>query len=349
MSLEFDYIRNLSSSLQNFRVISHKKVNFRCPLCGDSRKNVKKSRGYLLQEHGKVYYYCHNCNQNLKFQDFLKIVNPMLHDEYVKDKIKENSERYEEYRYTKEFKEFSLTRILNLPKISQLDENHIAKKFVRKRCIPNQYHSWLYYAHNYKQFTNQLIEGYFEKTEPPESRLIIPLINSNKKLLGFQGRTLDNKSPDRIKYITILFADDNPKLYNLDRVNFNKRFYVLEGPIDSMFINNSIATCGGKITSAVEDYSLPTDNLVVLYDNNPRNPQVVQNVRSAIDADYRVFIWPDHIHEKDINDLVLKMLPNRYNNETIVNIGEKIVNEVIEPNIYHGLKAKLRFVQWKKI
>ena len=38
-----------------------------------------------------------------------------------------------------------------------------------------------------------------------------------------------------------MLDDDAPKVYGLDRVNENKKIYVVEGPLDSLFVENCVA------------------------------------------------------------------------------------------------------------
>jgi len=71
---------------------------------------------------------------------------------------------------------------------------------------------------------------------------------------------------------------------------------------------------------------------VYVYDNEPRNKQIVERIEKTIDAGHRVVIWPKDIDEKDLNDL--------YN--TGVN-----VRSMVESSIYQGLEAKLQLSNWK--
>ena len=163
-----------------------------------------------------------------------------------------------------------------------------------------------------------------------EPRIIIPLKDSNE-IFGFQGRSIKPKS--KLKYITIILNENSPKIYGLDKVNFNKIVYMVEGPFDSMFIDNCIAMVGADIDKKFFDNKLKT-NFVMIYDNEKRNKQIVDRIEKSIDYHLPVVIWPDSIHEKDINDMVLSGLD---------------VESVIKLNTYSGLKAKLKFTNWKKI
>ena len=77
--------------------------------------------------------------------------------------------------------------------------------------------------------------------------MIIPFYDKTGKLIGFQGRAFGKEETP--KYLTIMLDVDAPKLYGLDTVNFTEKIYVLEGPIDAMFIDNSIAISGADASS----------------------------------------------------------------------------------------------------
>ena len=75
-------------------------------------------------------------------------------------------------------------------------------------------------------------------------------------------------------------------------------------------------------------------NPVWIYDNEPRNIEIVRRIGNTIDSGDSVVIWPNSIDDKDINDMVMSGLD---------------VQSVIESNTYSGLEAKLKFTTWKKI
>ena len=146
-------------------------------------------------------------------------------------------------------------------------------------------------------------------------------------LVGFQGRSL---GPSKVKYITVMINDDAPKIYGLDQIRRGAPVYITEGPFDSTFIRNSIAMCGSD--GDVRKWGISTP--VWVYDNEPRNREIVRRIEDTIDRGEKVVIWPSNIHEKDINDMVL---------------AGHDVQSVVESNVYSGLKAKLQFNTWKRI
>ena len=161
-----------------------------------------------------------------------------------------------------------------------------------RRIDPKQF----YFAERFKEFANSHRET-FADTTFEESRIIIPLYQE-KQLIGFQGRAL---GPNSVKYITVMLDDNAPKIYGLDNVRKDAPVYVTEGPFDSTFISNAIAMCGAD--ADVRRWGI--DNPVYVYDNEPRNREIVKRIQNCIERGESVIIWPNTIKEKDINDMVL--------------------------------------------
>ena len=208
---------------------------------------------------------------------------------------------------------------LKLPKAS---ENPRAAGYLTARKLnPDDF----YYAENFKKFANSL-KHTFDDTTHDEERIIIPLYYE-KNLIGFQGRSID---PNPVKYITVMLDDDAPKIYGLDNIRTDAPVYVTEGPFDSTFLRNAIAMCGADADVSKWGISNP----VWIYDNEPRNREIVNRISKTIDSGDSVVIFPSSMDEKDINDMV---------------IAGHDVQKIVECNTYSGLEAKLKFNTWKKI
>ena len=109
-----------------------------------------------------------------------------------------------------------------------------------------------------------------------------------------------------------------------------KPIYIVEGPFDSTFLENSVAMCG----SDVDIRTLGWSDYIWVFDNEPRNRENINRISKTIDRGDKVIIWPNHIVEKDINDMVLS--------------GHDVEN-LVESNTYKGLEAKLKLKSWKKV
>ena len=317
------FINLISSRLPKFKRVKPDLYNFRCPICGDSEKTKNKARGYLYKIKTNTNYKCHNCGISLSFNNFLKQVDPALHKEYTLEKFKEGHTGKnfvaKEPKFEFEKPKFKKTLKIGLPKASS---NQDAKKYLEDRKLdPDKF----YYTDKFKEWTNSKVHTFDDLTYD-EPRIIIPLIYE-EKFVGYQGRSL---GPSKVKYITVMLDDDAPKIYGLDKVGRDAPVFVTEGPFDSTFIRNSIAMCGAD--ADVDRWGI--SNPVYIYDNEPRNREIVNRISKTIDRGYQVVIWPSNITEKDINDMVMCGLD---------------VQSVIESNTYSGLQAKLKFNSWKKI
>ena len=326
------YIGLVSSRLEKFKQVKIGLYNFRCIYCGDSQKNKNKTRGYIYGYKNDHNYKCHNCGVSKSFTNFLKDIDSSLYDQYIIERYKNGStgkgSNTPEPKFTFEKPKFT-KKAFDLPSIAELNKEHSARIYLENRKIPQDFLSKLFYCEKFKQWTNEQKET-FESTKYDEPRIIIPLINKGE-IFGFQGRSLSKKP--KVKYITIILDEDQPKIYGLDRIDWNQTVYIVEGPFDSMFIDNSIAMVGADIDKMFFVTNFET-NFVMVYDNEKRNKQIVDRVQKAIDLHFPVVIWPQDLKEKDINDMVLS--------------GHN-VNNLLESNTYSGLEAKTKLINWKRV
>lgn len=321
--LENKYALLLGPRFRNFKR-RRDQWNFSCPLCGDSERNKRAARGWILDRGRGVRYYCHNCGASMRFSAFLRSQDLNLYYDYV---LEQKMDRGEDHPDPVHEVKTTTGIEIGLKRVSQLKSNHPLKEYVSKRLIPSHLHYQLYFAPKFKAWSETIVPGQFESVEHDEPRLVIPLIDRDKTTFGYQGRSLNPKS--RVKYITILADETRPKMYGLDRVDPWQRTYVLEGPIDAMFIPNGLAKCGGRL-----DYR---GECTLVYDNEPRNPHTVDKIGSAIRDGYDVCLWPHSIKEKDVNDMVMAgMTPQE-------------VKDVIDENTYRGLEAELKLAEWKRV
>jgi len=334
--LEHKYINLLSSRLERFSRVNANTYKFRCPVCGDSQKDTRKTRGYVYMRKGALKFFCHNCNASMGLPWFIKTLDPTLYTEYLKDRMLENGHRDEVQEFVDKMKTpvfVKNTGLKDLQKVSQLKAEHPVKEYITKRQIPSDTHYKLFYAKTFKTWVNTMIPDKFEDIEKDEPRLILPFLDKDKNLFGFQGRSFRKTG---IRYITIMLNEDQPKIFGLDTMDPSKDIYVVEGPIDSLFLPNGIASAGGDLISPLQQLDVQKEHFVVVYDNEPRNKDTIKKIVKAIDSGYRVCIWPTAMEQKDINDMVLA-------GYTI----EK-VKEIIDECTYSGPTAKLHLAIWRK-
>lgn len=333
--IDRSFLLQVSPKLQRFTKKKDDLYNFRCPLCGDSQKNKTKSRGYIFRKKNDYFYMCHNCGISTTFYNFLKQVDPNLLREYQLERYK-NGETGNNNYPKPDFEEFKtekpiFKKSLDLPSIDSLPEAHFAKSYVEQRKIPENLYTELYYAEDFAAFIQSLgIEK--EGLHKDDKRLVIPFYDSEKNLLAVQGRSLGES---KLRYITLKLHDDNKKVYGLDRIDTDRPVYVVEGPIDSMFIDNCVATADSNLESITN--VLDKSKVVLIFDNEPRNKEIVKKLEHAIDNHFNVVIWPEMVDSKDINDMILD------------GFSPDEIQEFIDKNTFLNLRAKMEFVNWKKV
>jgi len=332
--LDTKYVLMLSSRLRNFKRKGDNSYNMSCPFCGDSKNDKRKARGYIYYRKGKLRYHCHNCGvPGIDIPKLVKHLDVGLYDEYVKEMLMAKTDRKptELEEFTQKLAKPSFikdTPLNSLKKISQFSPDSVVKKYVDGRRIPPPFHSRLFFCKEFKKWVNQFKPGQFESEDHDEPRLIIPLIDQEGNLFAIQGRSFRKNS--NLRYITIMFDEEKPKLYGLDRVDVLKPIYVVEGPIDSMFLPNCIAAAGSDITSNLTLVTPDISKFTIIFDIEHRNKEITTKIERAIDKGYRVCLWPNSVasYGKDVNDLVLSGFSQ-----------QKIV-DIIENNSYSGLQAK---------
>ena len=320
--IDSKYIGLVSSRLQKFKRVKADLFNFRCPICGDSQKHKNKARGYFYQVKTNTNYKCHNCGASMSFNNFLKQIDSTLHKQYTMEKFKEGftGRNFVVDEPKLEFTKPIFRKKIDLPRASEVP---IAKNYLEKRNLDA---SQFYFAAKFKEWTNTQ-KHTFDTIGRDESRIIIPMYDTDKNLIGFQGRSL---GPNSVKYITVMLQDEAPKLFGLDKIDDTKPIYITEGPFDSTFLENSVAMCGSDLDIGSFGWS----SYIWVFDNEPRNREIIERINKTIDRGDQIVIWPSNIHEKDINDMVL----NGHN-----------VKSIVESNTYSSLQAKIKFNIWKKV
>ena len=330
--LDDKYLGLISPRLEKFKKVRAGVYNFRCPYCGDSQRHKNKARGYIYKNKADYNFKCHNCGMTRSFTYFLKDRDQPLYDEYIMERYKEGltgkGTVTPEPKFTFPQPKFRKKDICDeLTKISELNTTHRAKKYLINRGINEDTLSKLYYCPNFKEWTNKHKKT-FDNTKHDDQRIIIPLRHSDGQLFGYQGRSLDPTS--KMRYITVMLDEDAPKLYGLEKINTKKPIYILEGPFDSLFVENSVAMCG----SDVDIRSFGWSDYIWVFDNEPRNREIVSRIERCINRGDKVVIWPSHIQEKDVNEMILA----KYD-----------ICTILEGSTHSELTAKLKLNLWKKV
>ncbi len=329
--IDVKYIQLVSSRLVLFARKKADLYNFRCPYCGDSQKRRNKARGYLFKVKNDFVFKCHNCGMGRTLANFIKDQDTFLHDQYVMEKFKDGKTgkgttvpnpvfNFQEPKF------FSKPEnSIGLKKVSDLNISHPAREYLEQRGIKDL--DYFYYCPKFKEWTNNQ-KKIFDNLKQDSPRIIIPFKDKEGNLFGYQGRSLAPKA--KIRYITIMLDEEQPKIFGLDRINTTEPVYIVEGPFDATFIKNSVAMAGSDADIRTFGWS----NYIWIFDNEPRNREIVARISKVIDRGDKVVLWPSKIKEKDINDMFL---------------AGHDVQSLVECNVYSGLEAKLKFNDWKKV
>lgn len=337
--LESKYINILGPSLNLFKPLKSNLWNFRCPICGDSEKDRTKCRGYIFfdQENNRYKFKCHNCGENMKFTWFLKTHNPELYKEYKLEYVKEmgfNRKKRSKPSPTRKKRTGQSTGQSDRAKVPKLLQNfecvadlptgHMVRKYVANRKIPKATWSRLYWADEMKDVADKLT-GYEETYFDPHPRLLLPFISKDGVLSHIQGRGIGDKVKKSARYYTLECEIGYPKIFGLDQLNDSKTKYVVEGPIDSLFLDN----CAGMGGSDMPWNIFSPDSTVFVFDNEPRSPIITKKMLEAVKRGFGVCVWGTNISEKDINDIVKSGRSKTWLQDYITN------------HTFRGMKAKM--------
>ena len=345
MSLPTDikYVRLISSRLRNFKQKNTYLWNFSCPFCGDSQTNKLKARGYVFAKGNDLFYRCHNCGAGTNVANLLKQVDSSLHGEYI-------LERYKSGESNTFIRKSNTAPTFHIPSprfgkpekqrifehaewVSDLPSGHFCLNYVENRLLPKEVWNLLLFTNKYKEFCDTLIPDH-GKTVIDDARLIIPFFDRHNQLVAVSGRALET-SDKTLRYVTLRTNDSDDKLiYGMDRVDISQTVYLVEGPLDSLFLKNCVASGDANLSLTAKNIS--AKKLVLVFDNEPRNLEICSLIEKYIDAGRNVVIWPSEINKKDINDMVIAY-------------GVPTTMKLIINNVYSGLKAKMKYTYWKKV
>lgn len=357
--LDIEYAKRIKQRLQLSTVTANRpfKLNFRCPICGDSKKNKNLTRGWIYEgttgkTKGVLLFNCFNCNNNGKgavpFSMFLNDLFPAIYEDYRVEKFKQSIKSNSEKRLVKTQDEDKpivesasldiLTKSNLYRSIPQLPLTHPIRKYVDARCIPENKQHLLGFTNHWRKLANIINPGTFSEaaTKFDKPRLVIPIYNKDG-LVAIQGRAI--LPDDNPRYQIVKHHESFQKIYGLERIDETQLVIYVEGAIDSLFVENCCAISGGFSSLDIVPFK---GNRAWALDNEPRKVDTVNRMSKIIKANEPIVIWdklPVQLKSfKDINDMIKKG-----------GCEISFINQYIRQNLVSGLEANLRFNQWKKI
>ena len=359
MSVYIDrkYLSFISSRLQQFKQKKEDLFNFRCPYCGDSKKNKLKARGYVYRKSNDYFFICHNCSKSTTFAKFLQEIDGTTYKQYVLERYAAGQTGYGSNVKKPDFESLrgnahsrfqstlndsrgdsaqseSLERTWRAFAhycVENLPENHLARDYIQKRQIPKKFWKEIFFVEHFKDFLDKEFPQHGKDEVPNDERIVLFYTNEKGEITNVAGRALSSKS--KIRYVTVKIKDEK-KLFGLHRLRKQERIYVLEGQFDSYFVENSVASGDSNLGGVAA--VLSELNVVLVYDNEPRNKDIVKQIEKSIEKGYNVCLFPNTVNGKDINEMILNGLTS-----------EQIKN-IIDTHTFSGLQAKLKFTDWKR-
>ena len=329
--IDLKFINDLSGRLSQFKKKTDYLFNFRCPHCGDSQKSKTKARAYLYRVKNDMFFKCHNCGQGQNLANFIKFVDPKLYESYLLERYKKSAPATPKPEFDfKPTKFKDQTPIDDLKSIKDLPEDHPARLYCDNRKIPEKCFDKLFLSDKFMTLVNEVKPNTY-KVIKDHPRLIIPFYDTTGKVFAFQGRAFGKEQP---KYLTIKLDENKQKVYGLDKVNFQQPIYITEGPIDSLFIDNCLAAGGADLFLKNK---IPNENITYIFDNEPRNKEIVKRMYKVIEQNFNVVIWPEDLQLKDVNDMIMSGLTKLQ------------LQDIISNNTYSKLSALTKLNYWKKI
>ena len=327
---------------ENIYKISYNKYNKSyngcCPICKEGNSWGKKKRFYYIPD--KELAYCHNCGYSKKALTFItEVTNKSLHE--IINEVKEFDIEIlpiEEPKEVKKVIDKSLPEdCINLSDISQIEyykDNAVVKtalQLIKDRKLDKG-------INKPKTFYISL------KDVVHKNRLILPFYDENDDIIFYQSRGLTKKDLfERPKYLSKVGAERS--LYGMQNINSNlDNVFIFEGPIDSYFVENGLATCGitersDKMFTSLQKEQINKLNLyekVYVLDNQYCDKAALSKSIILADNNEKVFIWPKELKRfKDFNDIC------------VAGNKDKIRPEFILKNTHSGLKAKLLLTEIK--
>ena len=336
MSLYTDqkYVGLISPRLELFKQVRQNLWNSRCPICGDSQKNRSKKRLYIYAKKQDLFVKCHNCGFGSNLGNFIKQLDPHLHSQYIVERYKagetgQRKSKEPEFHFEKPKFKPQPTKI-NLPSIGELDKEHFARKYFESRKIPESFKDKVYFAEDFKEWAQSVSKIDYSNLGKEEPRMVIPFFDMEGKLIAAQGRALGK---NELRYITVKVEEDSLKIYGLDRWNPEDHTYIVEGPIDSMFLPNCLAVAGGDLLT----YNGDKEKTTLIFDNEPRNIHTIKKIMDSISKGWSGVIWSKERKFKDINDLIISGLST-----------DEIL-DMINTRTMKGLEADWAAREWRNV
>lgn len=284
---------------------------------------------------------CHNCGQSTNFYNFLKFIDPIKHRDYVMEKFVDKRKGKFETRsqiadvLVPERKE---ELMLSLFTIDLLPEGHYAREYIKNRKIPERFWSELYYTDNFKKFMDDFFPEHGKEGLLEDARIILPFTNFDGEFTHIAGRALET-ADKTLRYQIVRVQKDEGKAFGIQRLSrdLNDPVYITEGQFDSLFLPNAVASGDSNLLGLAHRLrDKGYIDVTLVYDSEPRNKELVDQIERAIIDNQKVTLLPYNVDIKDLNEYVL------------AGKTQEDILKMVNKNTHRGLVARLVFSTWRK-
>ena len=329
MSIEFrDWVNERALEyLPVDRIKQGDKIMVKCPLCGDSKKNALRKRGYYYLK--TASYHCFNCGESMSGMKLLERLSGTDYAELKKQyfKMTFDGKHFNTAISNDPFEQNKSKNILNFTNVVKPEwKKELSKKakdYLKNRLVLNA------------PFLKEKLFSYYSKKG--DEYILIPW-KMNGIDCYFQLNDFEKHNTMGMKYI---FPKKMDKLiYGLDNIDLRRKYIIItEGVYDSLFIPNCVCV-GGKSVSDIQldiiRKRYPNMKLYMSFDND--KPGIDSMKKSFNDKryDFGYFKWFDKdTKEKDINDFIKKVGDVNYfkNNDISKMFKNKLVMKLELSNI----------------
>lgn len=338
LHIQRKYVSNLGTYIDKFKRHSDGVYIGRCPFCGDSQKDLRKRRFYVLEKGDGIMYYCHNCQKSGSLQWLLKTLCPQIYKDMFLETLKESG-KYREPPRKKIIDEMTIripdensqreAALKKYKTCKELPDDHPANVYLSVRKLKNVSGDF-YYTEKYGDFARELKLNNAEKLRNDE-RIVLICRDSQGKIIGAIARTLDKNN--KLRYISNVISSTIHNFYGLDKVDITKPVYVCEGAIDSFMLKNTVAVCCADLDMIEKVIPDAKTRCILISDNERRKKEIMARMGKFIHDGWNVTMFPDSLSEyKDLNDMVVKG-----------GLSCDDLKNIIDSNVYTGLRAHLKF------
>lgn len=266
------------------------RISFAAPCCGDSARNNSKKRGNIILD-GKFQnmYKCFNCGTFMSIPEFFKTYGEDLSLSEI-DYISRNKVNFSTYQRainentlsyiydTDAIDELSIPRedFKNMLGLVEVDENPFIRNYLMNR---RQYskEKFLYSIRTNKLFVLNLTD---------KNNVFGIQVRSFNRDDGAKYKTYNcQKLHEIILRDSVTVPDDIntlSMLFNICLVDCTSTVTIVEGPMDSFLLRNSVALCG-----AAKNMEFPFMARFLFDDDKAGREHAIEKIREG----YEVFLW----------------------------------------------------------